>query len=77
MIWNAMVEVPAISLLVTCLFAFAGIGAVSRAFKPKVRRWAVIEPSDNHIVAIHKDKELAESLVHEKRYLIELVGYLK
>lgn len=77
MSWTATVEVPVLAMLAICFFAFVGIGAVSRMFMPKIRRFAVVEPSDGHIVAIHAKKDFAESLVHGKRYIVEMVGILK
>ena len=75
--WTATVEIPALVMVVICLFAFVGVGAVSRMFMPKIRRWAVVEPSDGHVVAIHARKDYAEGLVHGRRQLVEMVGVLK
>lgn len=75
--WTATIEIPALALLVLCVLAFLGISAISRAFMPKITRWAVVEPSDGHVVAMHRDKDMAQDLIHGQRYLVKLTGVLK
>lgn len=75
--WTATVEISALGLMALCVLAFVGLGAISRMFMPKVRLWAVIEPSDGHIVATHRKKDYAQELIHGNRYLVEMTGTLK
>jgi hypothetical protein len=74
---HATIEINALVLFLVCVLAYVGLGVISRMFMPKLRYWAVVEPSDNHVVAIHRNKEYAETLVSGNRYLVEMVGILK
>lgn len=74
--------IQALGLCQQCFYAEKILGTLddnypAKTVNPKIRLWAVIEPSDNHIVATHQKREFAEGLVHGKRYLVELTGNLK
>lgn len=71
---TSTIEVPAIVVMLLCILAFIGTGALSRMFMPKIIIYAVIEPNDGHVVAYSPIKERAESLVHGNRMLITLKG---
>lgn len=67
---EATIEINACALSLLGLLAYLGTGVLCRVFIPRIKLYAVIEPSDNHVVAAHHDKDYARGLCHENRYIV-------